>query len=194
MDSGAPPPGFVENLERFISLLERQSGSQSLVAAGDRSTLFTRHVLDSLNPLGAFDEPPERVLDVGSGAGFPGIPLALAWPTSRVVLLESRERKAAFLERMVREIPMRNVAVVCDRLEHWAPSYKGDAFDAVFVRAVGDLPELLHSLSLVGTPGGRWVYFLGEGREPETLMPAHQGEVLRGSFEGRLLSGRFPSP
>ena len=197
LDSGALGPESIDLLDRFVSLVERQAASQSLVAAGDRDVLFTRHVLDSLNPLSLFDSAnsgsadprPGTALDIGSGAGFPGIPLAIAWPTTQVTLLESRERKAAFLERAAREIPLRNVSVVCDRLELWADTYRGAPFDAALVRAVGDLPALLESLRKVCRPGARWVYFLGEEREPEAVLAGLGARVKRGALGGRLLTG-----
>lgn len=213
LDSGLLGRESVGLLDRYVSLVERQAATQSLVASGDRDVLFTRHVIDSLNPLDLFGKaptpshtrssdsgstsppsrawPPQTALDVGSGAGFPGVPLAIAWPSTRVTLLESRERKAAFLERVVREIRLANVSVVCDRLELWAQSYKGRRFDAAFIRAVGDLPSLLQSLRQVCRPGGRWVYFMGEEREPSTVAGAYRAETFRGVFNGRLLSGVF---
>jgi len=111
-----------------------------------------------------------------------------------MTLLESREKKVAFLERVVREVRLGNVSVVCDRLELWASAYKGPRFDAAFIRAVGDLPNLLASLRQVCRPGARWVYFVGEGREPETVAAGLQAEVRRGAFDGRLLSGVFEGP
>jgi 16S rRNA (guanine527-N7)-methyltransferase len=154
--------------------------------------LFTRHLLDSLNPLGVL-EPPKSALDIGSGAGFPGVPLSIAWPSARVTLLESRERKAAFLERVAREIPLANVKVMCDRLETWAPAHAGrhgGAFDAVFIRAVGNLPDLLTSLEKVCESDARWVYFLGEERE-SGVVAGGRGVEVRGLFGGRLLTGVF---
>lgn len=196
MDSGLLRPESIGLLDRYVVLVERQASSQSLVASGDRGVLFTRHVLDSLNPLDLFGRKtasaiPETALDVGSGAGFPGIPLSIAWPSTRMTLLESRERKVAFLERAVREVPLENVSVICDRLELWSSAYKGPGFDAAFIRAVGDLPGLLGSLRRVCRPGARWVYFMGEERESTSLAAGFAAEERRGIFGGRLLSGLF---
>src|SRR5215216_815984 len=97
-------------------LLYERSADLALVSRGDRAEIFTRHVLDSLNPVTLFDSPPRRILDIGSGGGLPGIPLAIAWPEARVFLLESRERKAGFLEMAVRSLGLRNARVFCMRL------------------------------------------------------------------------------
>ena len=83
-------PRSLVSWDRFASLVFEQSARHSLIAAGDRLKIYTRHILDSLNPLEVLDPVPRSILDIGSGAGFPGIPLAIAWPASTVTLLESR--------------------------------------------------------------------------------------------------------
>jgi 16S rRNA (guanine527-N7)-methyltransferase len=119
-------------------------------------------VLDSLNPVSLFVNPPRTALDVGSGAGFPGIPLAIVWPTTRWFLVESREKKAGFLEKAVRELGLANVKVVCARVEDLAPAgaglLSGASMEAVFFRAVGGLPGLLETLEPITAPEARWVY------------------------------------
>ena len=163
----------------------------SLIARGDRSQIFTRHVLDSLNPLRLFEASPRAVLDVGSGGGFPGIPLAIAWPRTLVTLLESRDRKAGFLEMVVRDLGLKNVKVVCDRLERYAPAVEARP-DASFIRAVGGLPEVVSILSGISAEGGRWVYFLGGDTSAEALRGDLVGIEAReepGMFGGRLLWG-----
>ena len=107
-------------LTKFGLLVHEHANRLSLISRGDRSSLFTRHVLDSLNPVSLFDRPPASALDVGSGAGFPGILLAVVWPSSTVTLLERREEKAGFLERAVRELGLKNTRVVPSRLEDLA--------------------------------------------------------------------------
>lgn len=188
-------PGAETAWREYGLLLHEKAASLSLMAKGDRAALFTRHVLDSLNALSLFDPPPGSILDVGSGGGLPGIPLAIAWSETRVALLESRERKAGFLELAVRALRLPHVTVVCSRLEDIHAAWRGEPVDAVFVRAVGDLPRVLGLASSVARPGARWVYFLGSKSESEAL-PAASGftcEVARGLFGGRLLTGVFPA-
>src|SRR5207249_8154698 len=124
-----------------------------LVARGDPTPLYTRHILDSLNPLDIQSPPPPSALDIGSGGGFPGIPLAIVWPGTRVTILESREKKAGFLERAVRELGIRNVTVACGRLEEYGRSWTAEPHRAVYVRALGDLPDVLRSAERVAVPG-----------------------------------------
>jgi 16S rRNA (guanine527-N7)-methyltransferase len=176
-------------------LLHEKTAGLALIAKGDRAHLYTRHVLDSLNALTAFPTPPRSALDIGSGAGLPGIPLAIAWPDSKVVLLESRERKAGFLEHAIRTLGLRNARVVCARLEEYGRSWTSRPFDAIFVRALGDLAWTLEHASRAAAPGARWVYFLGS-RSPEEALgeQSASAEVVTGAFGGRLLTGQFPSP
>jgi len=213
--SGMPGPERVDIhvlqlLTKFGLLVYEHADRLGLISKRDRSTLFTRHVLDSLNPISLFDRPPASVLDVGSGAGFPGIPLAAVWPSATVTLLERRERKAGFLERAARELGLRNAKVIPSRLEDLAagahsrvhPDPRGPGFDdprepgfdSVFIRALGSLPDLLGSLDPVCAPGARWVYFLGAGSSAEEILsglgPLGLGaSVARGKFGGQLLHG-----
>src|SRR5467141_3666159 len=98
--SGDLSADAVQLLARFGQLVYTQVAQLSLVARGDRTVLYTRHILDSLNPLDIQSPPPPSALDIGSGGGFPGIPLAIVWPGTRVTILESREKKAGFLEQL----------------------------------------------------------------------------------------------
>ncbi|HYJ33271.1 MAG TPA: 16S rRNA (guanine(527)-N(7))-methyltransferase RsmG [Candidatus Binatia bacterium] len=175
-------------------LLHERSAALALIAKGDRGEVFTRHILDSLNPVALFDPPPTSLLDVGSGGGLPGIPLAIAWPDTRVVLLESRERKAGFLELAVRRLGLRHVRVVCARLEDLESQWREEPAGAVVVRAVGDLGRMLGLAAAVARPGARWVYFLG-ARAGEEVLPSEssfEARVVEGAFGGRLLTGIFP--
>lgn len=180
-------------LDRYARLLYEKIPTLALVAKSDRGTLYTRHILDSLNPLSLFAKPPEQILDIGSGGGFPGLPLGIVWPQTRVVLLESRERKAAFLEKTVRELGTRNVKVACERLEEHSRK-KEPVYDAVFIRAVAEVARLVEMIAPSCVPGARWVYFAGGGIDREQLtrdlaQTGRTGEEAVGAFGGRLLHG-----
>lgn len=195
--SGALSAEAVQLLARFGQLVYTQVAQLSLVARGDRTVLYTRHILDSLNPIDIQSPPPASALDIGSGGGFPGIPLAIVWPGTRVTILESREKKAGFLERAVRELGIKNVAVACGRLEEYGRSWTAEPHRSVYIRALGDLPEVLRSAERVAVPGGEWHYFLGAETSAErlvsTLGPAGEWtSVVTGAFGGRLLRGYFP--
>lgn len=176
---------------RYGLKVHEHAARTSLIARGDRGHLFTRHVLDSLNPVSLFESPPPTILDVGSGGGFPGIPLAIAWPRTSVTLLESRDRKAGFLEMVVRDLGLRNVRVVCDRLERFSPP-DAQRPGVAFIRAVGGLGSLVGALRGISAEGSRWVYYLGADTSPEGLRENLEGSEAieaEGLFGGRLLWG-----
>ena len=203
IEQGSPPHGppsplpltseALTLMDRYARLLYEKIPTLALIGKGDRSTIYTRHILDSLNPLSLFPEPPQYILDIGSGGGFPGIPLGIVWPETKVVLLESRERKAGFLERTVRSLSLKNVKVACERLEEHSRK-KEPAYDVVFIRAVSEVARLLETIAPSCIPGSRWVYFAGGGIDREQLTRAlaitgRSGEEAIGAFGGRLLHG-----
>jgi 16S rRNA (guanine527-N7)-methyltransferase len=194
IERGAIGSSTIDKLDDYAILLYERIPTLALIGKGDRALVYTRHILDSLNPLSEFATPPEEILDIGSGGGLPGVPLALAWPGARVVLLESRERKAAFLERAVRQLGLsRRVRVLCERLEEHSQKC-GPVYDALFMRAVADPAALVDEAAPSCRPGARWVYFLGAGIDRAALATAfgatgRSGEVVRGAFGGSLLVG-----
>jgi 16S rRNA (guanine527-N7)-methyltransferase len=186
----------LELLTRFGLLVHDHAYRFGLISPGDRSSIFTRHILDSLSPLTLFHEAPASAFDVGSGGGFPGIPLAIAWPTTVVTLIERREKKAAFLERAVRELALKNVKVVPSRVEDLEDEWRSRSQASAFIRAVASLPSLLESLEPYCEEGARWVYFLGANSSSTEILATlgprgGHAEVARGLFGGQLLHGRF---
>lgn len=184
----------IAKLDEYAVLLHERIPTLALIGKGDRDSIYTRHILDSLNPLSQFMAPPEEILDIGSGGGLPGIPLALVWSSTRVVLLESREKKAAFLERAVRQLGLRRrVRVLCERLEEHARKC-GPVYDALFMRAVADPAALVDEAAPSCRPGARWVYFLGAGIDRAALaasldVTGRSGSEVGGAFGGSLLVG-----
>lgn len=126
----------VATLERYLDLLEKWNRVYNLTAIRERSRMVTHHLLDSLAVLPHVRGP--RVLDVGSGAGLPGIPLAVASPALHVTLLESNHKKSAFLTQAVAELQLANVRVVAERVESWQTETR---FDTIVSRAFAELGE-----------------------------------------------------
>lgn len=187
--------GATDRFREYGRLLYERAASLSLVSKGDRRQIYTRHVLDSLNPIATFPEPPPSAWDIGSGGGLPGIPLAIVWPETRVTLLESRERKVGFLEQTVRTLQLSNVRVAWARLEDLQPVAGAERGQAVLIRALGDLGGILARSSRLAGERASWVYFLGDRTPDEVLGPEEQrlwgAEVAAGTFGGRLLRGLF---
>ena len=132
-----------DRLMRFAALIEAANPVYRLVDA-DRRRLITHHLLDSLATVPALREiePRATLLDVGSGAGLPGIPLALALPESRVILVERSARRAAFLNHVRRELVLTELTVVDRPLAEAALA----PVDVATCRAVAPLARLLPDL------------------------------------------------
>jgi 16S rRNA (guanine527-N7)-methyltransferase len=137
----APHAGGAElrRLVRYAELLERWSGAHNLVRWRSREELVNRHLLDALAARGLLGECG-RLLDVGSGAGLPGIPLLAVRPAWRGVLLEPRQKRWAFLRLVIRELDLQ-VQAVQQRYQE----YRGaeGPFDVVTARALGGYGGLL---------------------------------------------------
>ncbi len=134
---GRAPSGSIDRLVAYGELLERWAGRHNLVKVADRQELVDRHILESLAPLNSINATG-RLADVGSGAGFPGIPLLCAMDGWSGLLIEPRKKRWAFLGLVIRELGL-NAEVVRDRYE--AVEEKG--FDMVTARAVGGHEALL---------------------------------------------------
>ncbi len=134
----ALPAGAQQQLLVYLELLQKWNRVYNLTAVRQASRMVSLHLLDCL--AAAPHVAAASMLDVGSGAGLPGIPLALALPGSRVTLLDSNHKKAAFLRQAVMEIHLTNAEVACDRAESWTPRAP---FEVVISRAFSDLAELV---------------------------------------------------
>lgn len=128
-------------LIQYLLLLEKWNQVYNLTAVRDPKKAVSLHLLDSL-ALMPYINHSGRLLDVGSGAGLPGIPLAVARPQWSVTLLDSSHKKAAFLNQAVGELGLKNVKVVCQRVESWRTE---ERFDCIVSRAFSELGEFVES-------------------------------------------------
>ncbi|MGZ5090570.1 MAG: 16S rRNA (guanine(527)-N(7))-methyltransferase RsmG [Burkholderiales bacterium] len=127
-----------QKLLNYVALLRKWNSVYNLTAIREPAKMLTHHVLDSLSVVPHLTG--ERIVDVGSGAGLPGIPIALALPQSRLTLVESSHKKSTFLKQAVIELQLENVEVQNARAEAWQPSQR---FDIVISRAFSDLGEFV---------------------------------------------------
>jgi 16S rRNA (guanine527-N7)-methyltransferase len=130
----------------------------NLTAITNPDDVLIKHFLDSLSLLLTYDRPECRLLDIGSGPGFPGLPLKLVRPDWQVTLLEATRKKTAFLQHMVDLLELKGVTVIHGRAEELAhkKEYRG-RFDLVTARAVSVLPTLLEYCAPYCGLGGRIV-------------------------------------
>jgi len=116
----------------------------NLTAITDPEEILIKHFLDSLSLLLVYDKPQTRLLDIGAGAGFPGLPLKIVRPGWYVTLVEATGKKVTFLQHVIETLKLQNVEAIHGRAEELAhkPEYRG-AIDVVTARAVASLPVLL---------------------------------------------------
>ena len=132
------PEGVAEKLGVLIDELERWNRKVNLTAIRDRDEMITAHLLDSLVAAPLLEG--ETVLDVGTGPGFPGLPLAIVQPERQFTLLDSNNKKIMFAQHAAGLLGLGNVSVVKARGEDYAP---GHGFDTVIARALAALPRLV---------------------------------------------------
>ncbi len=125
-------------LLQYLALLEKWNQVYNLTAIRDRGKMVSGHLLDCLAVIPYMTGT--RVLDVGSGAGFPGIPVAVARPDIQVALLDGNHKKAAFLRQAVADLQLKNASVVCERVEEWQATEK---FDCIISRAFAEIAEFI---------------------------------------------------
>ena len=159
-------PTQIELLQRYEELLERRAAELSMIARSDLSRLRDRHVLDSLRA-GPVLPDAGRVLDLGSGAGLPGIPVAIARPELWVSLSETRHQWIAFLELVIQELSLPNVDVQAGRAEE-----ASGPFEACLARAFRDAPASWRVAQRLLTPEGCLVYFAGARFDLARDVPA----------------------
>jgi 16S rRNA (guanine527-N7)-methyltransferase len=129
-----------EQLAAYIRLLTRWNARMNLTAVRDPRTLAALHIAECIRAAQRIPEGIETVLDFGSGAGLPGIPMQIARPELRVTLAESQKKKAAFLQEAVRELGLPHTAVYSGRVEDLPPA---QSFDLVAMRAVDRMGQAL---------------------------------------------------
>lgn len=149
---------FGENLPQariYFNALVRDSDQLGLLGPREMPKLWSRHILNSA-VVAELVGPGQKVADVGSGAGLPGIPMAIAQPEADFTLIEPMERRANWLAAMIDEIGLTNVRVLRARAED-----VGEAFDIVTARAVSALPKLLQLTVPITRAGGEVIALKG---------------------------------
>ena len=149
----ALPAGARERLLDYVALLVKWNRTYNLTAVREPLAMVGHHLLDSLAVLPHLPLAAERarLADAGSGAGLPGIPLAIARPRWRIALAESNQKKAAFLRQATIELALDNVEVHEGRVEAWRPQ---PLFDLVISRAFAALAEFIAACRHLVAPGG----------------------------------------
>ena len=149
-------------LLEYLALLHKWNKVYNLTAIREPQQMVSNHLLDSLAVLPNLWTG--RWLDVGCGAGLPGLVLAIAQPSWPFTLLDSNSKKTGFVQQAVIELGLKNVSVHCARVEAWQPE---ERFDGIISRAFTDLGDFVRSTRHLMAVRGRWVAMKGAPLQPE---------------------------
>lgn len=162
----AAAPDALDRLNSYLDMLARWSRAHGLTAPASRSELVVRHLLDSAAILPFLPSGPK--LDAGSGAGLPGLVLAILCPATEWVLLDSAASKVAFMRHVRAELDLPNVRVVRQRLEHYDPH---EPPGAIVARALAPLPKLVALAQHLMRRGSLLIAMLGRQPSEKRLLP-----------------------
>lgn len=157
----------IEAARKYTAALVRDGETYGLLGPREYPKIWTRHVLNSA-VVAELVSPGQTVGDVGSGAGLPGIPMAISQPEAEFVLIEPMERRSEWLKQTVEELGLKNVRVLRNRAEE-----VGEVFDVVTARAVKAMPQLLRMCVPMTKNGGEIIALKGAkaGEEIEEAKP-----------------------
>ncbi|MDR2195092.1 MAG: 16S rRNA (guanine(527)-N(7))-methyltransferase RsmG [Gallionellaceae bacterium] len=159
-------PDVQHKLMAYLALLQKWNKTYNLTAIRSTEAAVSNHLLDSLAVLPHLW--PKRWLDVGAGAGLPGLVLALARPEWEFTLLDSNSKKTGFMQQAAIELGVANVTVCCARVEEWQPAEK---FDGIISRAFAKTADFVSLTRHLLAPGGRWAAMKGEPEQELAALP-----------------------
>lgn len=184
----------VAQFQAYYELLRQWNKHTNLTAIADYWGVLTKHFLDSLSCVLALELPPGelRLIDVGSGAGFPGLPLKIAFPEIHVTLLEATSKKTEFLHAVVDHLRLSDVAILTARAEEAAhdPAHR-EAYDVAVARALAAMPVLVELCLPFVRCGGVLIAQKGDPLAAE-LAAAQEALRLLGGQLGHVQPVRVP--
>ena len=169
----------IEQLLSFIKLIEKWNKAYNLTAIRDREKMARLHILDSLAIIPHIEG--KRVIDIGTGAGLPGIPLAICLPEIHFTLLDSNAKKTRFVQQVVLELKLKNVDVLHSRVENYHPEL---AYDAVLTRAFANLSEIVKLTAHLLNKGGVLLAMKGQNLDAELAEVVAKKSVISLSVPG----------
>jgi 16S rRNA (guanine527-N7)-methyltransferase len=176
---GLPSDG-IPSLMRYGELLMEKNRVMNLTAITQPDEIATLHFLDSLELLHDFDFQNHSMVDVGTGAGFPGLPMRIAEPSLHVTLLDSQGKRVTFLQEVCRELNLPDVVCIHDRAEEFAQKNPA-VFDFAVSRAVAALPVLCELCIPMVRIGGAFLAMKSTGCDEELKSAEHAIALLGGS-------------
>ncbi|MGR9013307.1 MAG: 16S rRNA (guanine(527)-N(7))-methyltransferase RsmG [Gammaproteobacteria bacterium] len=169
----------IDQLLNFIKLIEKWNKAYNLTAIRDREEMARLHILDSLAIVPHIEG--KRIIDIGTGAGLPGIPLAICLPDINFTLLDSNAKKTRFVQQVVLELKLKNVEVLHCRVENHHPE-KG--YDAVLTRAFASLSDIVKLTAHLLDGNGVLLAMKGQNLDAELKQIAAKKSVISVSVPG----------
>ena len=163
----------IDQLLTYIHLIEKWNKAYNLTAVRDIHEMVATHLLDSLAILPEVEGV--RIADIGTGAGLPGIPLAICRPDWQLTLVDSNSKKTRFVQQAVLELKLQNVEVVHARVENLQPAV---GFDTVLCRAFASMPDIIRLCRHLLTASGQIVAMKGQTPHEELLQLSQDYQVI----------------
>lgn len=167
---------------QFYEMLIEKNKVMNLTSVTDFQEVVSKHFIDSLSIVTVIDPIDfEKMIDIGTGAGFPGIPLKIAYPHLRMVLVDSLNKRVEFLKEVIQKLELKNIQVVHGRAEELAqmPRYR-EKFDICVSRAVASLPVLSEYCLPFVDEGGLFIAYKGKDVENECRQSDYAVDTLGG--------------
>lgn len=170
-----------EKLICFMNMVLEENKVMNLTAITDHDEFIDKHFYDSLLPTEEIDFAHKRIVDIGSGAGFPGIPLAICFPNSKFILIEPIKKRCTFLEKVKNQLQLNNVTILNKRAEDIL-EFERNSFDIALTRAVSQLSILLELCLPYLKVGGIYVSYKGLKYQEEIDGAQNALSVLNGAI------------
>ncbi len=169
----------LEQLLSFIKLIEKWNKAYNLTAIRDREEMARLHILDSLAIIPHMQG--KRIIDIGTGAGLPGIPLAICLPEIDFTLLDSNAKKTRFVQQAILELKLNNAAVLHSRVEDYHPEH---AYDVVLTRAFASLADIVKLTTHLPGKNGVLLAMKGQNMDAELAQISAKKSVIPVSVPG----------
>lgn len=177
-------PWQVSAVASYMQELELWNERYSLTAIRDPEKVLVKHFLDSFSCYRVMKVTPMRkIIDIGTGAGFPGIPLKILLPDIQVTLVDSVTKKADFCQHIIGKLDLQDIEVVCDRAERLGSDEKyRENYDWAIARAVAKMPELIEYLLPFVKAGGKALSMKGSSGPAEAQSMSEAMKILGGDL------------
>ncbi|HKY31526.1 MAG TPA: 16S rRNA (guanine(527)-N(7))-methyltransferase RsmG [Candidatus Polarisedimenticolia bacterium] len=172
------PAEAVDRLASHARMVAKWNHAVRLVGSAEPAVLVKRHILESLAILPFIHEPRGALLDVGSGNGFPAIPLKCAQPDLRLAMMEPTVRKGVFLQNVIHELRLTDAMVIRGRVDSPNDLSRYGRWDCITMRAVAAIPAVLTGAPAALRPSGRLFFLVGEAGRDQVLRQLHQSLTL----------------